>query len=34
MHAAGAFMIDQMGTQLVEEPQMRAFGNVVVIHRA
>src|SRR5690606_6892900 len=25
MHAAGAFMIDQMGTQLVEEPQMRAF---------
>jgi hypothetical protein len=33
MDARCAFMVDKMGAELVEQPQMRAFGDVVVVHR-
>ena len=34
MDAACPFVLDQMGAQLVEEPEMRALGDIVIVHRA
>ena len=34
MDAEGALVLDQMRAELVEQPEMRAFGDVVVVHRA
>ena len=33
MHAAGAFMVDEMRTQLVEQAQMRTLRHVIIVHR-
>ena len=33
MHAGSAFMVDQMGAELVEEPEMRSFRDIIIVHR-
>ena len=34
MHAGRALMVDQVRAELVEQPEMRALGDVIVVHRA
>ena len=34
MHTIRTFMMDRVGAELVEQSQMRALGNVIVIHRS
>ena len=33
MRALDALELDRMGAELVEQPQVRTFGDVVVVHR-
>src|SRR4051794_39030066 len=33
MHAGSAFVLDDMRAELVEQPEMRTLGDVVIVHR-